>query len=73
MSNDKPVRLLDPVEVAEWLSMSEAYLKKLRHERKGPPYLKIGRRVKYHPAQVARWLRAREHGLPEPMTIGRSR
>ena len=72
MSNDKPVRLLTADEVAEWLSTSPDYLKKMRYQQVGPPYIKMGRAVRYHPAQVSRWLRARQHGLPEPVQVGRT-
>ena len=68
----KPVRLLNPSEVAEWLNTSPDYLKKMRYQQVGPPYIKMGMAVRYHPAQVSRWLRARQHGLPEPVQVGRT-
>lgn len=58
-------------QAAEWLNTSPGYLKKLRHERKGPPYFKTGRAVRYHPAQVARWLRAQQRGIEPAHTIGK--
>lgn len=69
----QPIALMDSETVAQWLELSPAYLKKMRHEQTGPPYLKIGRSVRYHPAQVSRWLKARQYGLPETKTIGRTR
>lgn len=58
-------------QTAAFLNTSPDYLKKLRHQRKGPPYFKNGRAVRYHPQQVARWLRAHQRGIEPVHTVGR--
>lgn len=63
----KPESLWTADETATFLATSTDYLKKLRSQKKGPPYFKSGRFIRYHPAQVRRWLGARQQGLPAPM------
>ncbi|MFB9775389.1 helix-turn-helix domain-containing protein [Brevibacterium otitidis] len=52
----KPVPLWTPAQVAEYLAVPEDRLARWRCDRVGPPFVKIGRSVRYHPRQVARWL-----------------
>lgn len=59
----RPPQLLTPEDVAEWLNTSTGYLAKLRSQGGGPPFTKFGRKVRYHPNAVARWLRARTVGV----------
>ena len=44
-----------PAEMAALYGVTEAYLKKLRHLRQGPPYRKLGRMVLYPLLDFARW------------------
>lgn len=41
---------------ADFLQVSREYLRKLRQRGGGPPFVKIGRSVRYIPAHVSRWL-----------------
>jgi hypothetical protein len=49
---DKPRPLATPAEVAEWLQVSTERLSKLRKGNGGPPYIKVGRQVRYSWADV---------------------
>ena len=52
-----PDDLLSSREVAQWLRCSVIHLQWLRHERKGPRYLKLGpRMLRYKRADVETWL-----------------
>lgn len=66
-----PAALWTPEQAAEFLATTPDYLKKLRHLEQGPPWFKLGRSVRYHPAQVARWLRGQQRGITPARTIGR--
>lgn len=65
------VQLWTAKECAHFLNTTPDYLKKLRSEKKGPPYFKTGRSVRYHPKQVQRWLLARQKGIEPAQTVGR--
>ena len=41
---------------ADFLQVSRDYLRKLRQRGGGPPFVKIGRSVRYIPSHVSRWL-----------------
>jgi predicted DNA-binding transcriptional regulator AlpA len=47
-----------PGECAEFCQVSTGQLAQLRRRGGGPPYVKVGRAVRYVPAQVARWIEA---------------
>lgn len=49
-------RLLNQKELSEILNMSEAWLEMSRFKKSGPPYLKIGRAVRYRLSDVNKWL-----------------
>jgi predicted site-specific integrase-resolvase len=54
-SGDVPVRrqdLLETVHAADALGLSPRTLEGWRRRGEGPPYLKIGRRVKYRPEDI---------------------
>lgn len=53
---NQPVSLWTAEETAAYLSVTPAYLKYLRGKKEGPPYYKLGPKVRYHPRQVVRWL-----------------
>ena len=48
--------LLTESEVAKWLQVSLACLRRWRFERRGPPYLKIGSLVRYRSDDVNIWV-----------------
>ena len=48
--------LLTPKRVAEITGLSEETLAQWRSQKRGIPYLKLGRRALYHPADVQRYL-----------------
>ncbi|MGH2769961.1 MAG: helix-turn-helix transcriptional regulator [Actinomycetota bacterium] len=50
-----PERLWSPERLAEHLGVPVATLAKWRHFGTGPRYLKIGKHVRYRPADVLRW------------------
>ena len=57
--------LLTPVDVAKELGIPTSTLANWRYQGLGPRYLRIGRHVRYHPADVDEWLRAqRSHHTP---------
>ena len=53
----RPV-LLDVEEAAQYLSLKESYLNKLRRGNDGPPYIKVGDSVRYHVDDLNEWLRS---------------
>jgi predicted site-specific integrase-resolvase len=50
--------LLSSADVAEWLDVSERTLEFWRYVGKGPAYVKVGKRVRYRPADVEAFLEA---------------
>ncbi|HEV7911389.1 MAG TPA: helix-turn-helix domain-containing protein [Methylocella sp.] len=52
--------LIDEIELAKVLGRPVPTLQKDRHARKGLPYIKIGRHVRYRPSDVKAWLDAHE-------------
>lgn len=56
MPQNTEARLLTVAEAAARLSVSKSYLDKLRMNGGGPPFVKIGARVAYDPADLATWL-----------------
>ena len=53
-----PTRALTEREVAESLGLSVATLRAWRHRGKGPRFLRLGRSVRYLPADLADFVRA---------------
>lgn len=69
MPSDTYNRLLNVTEAAERLSVSASYLNKLRVTGGGPPFVKIGARVAYDPADLVAWLAGQKRtttGQAEP-------
>jgi len=52
----KPLEMLNENQVAEYLNMSVAIVRKWRLFSKGPKFLKIGRAVRYKRTDVETWL-----------------
>lgn len=50
-----PERLWSPEQLAEHLGLPIATLAKWRHGNTGPRYLKIGKHVRYRPADIRHW------------------
>jgi hypothetical protein len=49
-------------EVAEALRLPERTLEDWRQTRQGPPYVKLGHRVRYEQTELLAWVRERRHG-----------
>ena len=54
-------RLLTPKEAAEFLRVSISWLAKARMRGDGPPYVKIGRAVRYPEGALHQWMKSRMH------------
>ena len=54
-------RLLTPREAADFLRVSESWLAKARMRGDGPPFVKIGRSIRYRQSDLVRWMRSRTH------------
>jgi predicted DNA-binding transcriptional regulator AlpA len=52
-------RLLFPQDAANFLGISLSWLAKSRMTGDGPPYLKIGRSIRYSDAALVQWLKSR--------------
>ena len=44
-------------ELSDQINVPRATLKRWRYEGVGPPFLRLGRHVRYDPAAIRRWLR----------------
>ena len=53
-------RLLTPKEAAEFLRVSLSWLAKARMRGDGPPFVKVGRSVRYSEAALVQWMRGRQ-------------
>lgn len=51
-------RLLNQQQLAEYLGKSTAWCEGARHKGEGPPYLKLGRHVRYKAEDVLEWMNA---------------
>lgn len=51
--------LIDTQAAAEWLGLAPSTLRNLRCKGGGPPAIKIGRSIRYDPAELDKWLSAR--------------
>jgi len=49
--------LLSEYQVAELLSMSVATIRRWRHIKEGPPYIKLGSSVRYHAETLLTWVK----------------
>jgi hypothetical protein len=52
--------LLEPNEAAAFLKVSLSWLAKERATSEGPPFIRIGRCVRYSKAALLRWLKSQE-------------
>lgn len=53
-------RLLTTAEVAQFLGVPVKTLHQWRYRRTGPPAARVGRHLRYDPADLAEWLRGRK-------------
>ena len=54
------VKLLTPKEAAELLKVSLSWLAKARMRGDGPPFIKVGRAVRYTEAALHLWMKSRQ-------------
>jgi predicted DNA-binding transcriptional regulator AlpA len=54
------LEFLTPKETAAFLRMSESWLAKARMRKDGPPFIEIGRSIRYSKGALLRWLKSRE-------------
>jgi predicted DNA-binding transcriptional regulator AlpA len=59
-SGDDIELLMKSNETAAFLRVSESWLAKARMRGEGPPFVQIGRSVRYSKAAVLRWLKSQE-------------
>jgi predicted DNA-binding transcriptional regulator AlpA len=52
--------LLKPPEAAKLLELSTSWLAKARMSGDGPPYLKMGRSVRYSEVALLQWMKSRQ-------------
>jgi predicted DNA-binding transcriptional regulator AlpA len=52
-------RLLIPKEAADFLRHSLSWLAKSRMQGDGPPFVKIGRSIRYRETDLVHWMKAR--------------
>jgi predicted DNA-binding transcriptional regulator AlpA len=53
-------RLLTPRDAADVLRLSPSWLAKARMRGDGPPYVKIGRSIRYGEAALAQWMKSHQ-------------
>jgi excisionase family DNA binding protein len=53
------VALLTPKEAARLLKVSTSFLAKARMRGDGPPFIKVGRSVRYSEAALVQWMKSR--------------
>jgi hypothetical protein len=52
--------LLTPKDAGNFLRLSESWLAKARMRGDGPPYVKLGRAIRYRQGALVQWLRSRQ-------------
>jgi len=55
----QPNELLHPAAVAETLGVPVRTLEAWRYRREGPPYVKVGRRIRYRSVDLENWILGR--------------
>ena len=53
-------RCLTPMEAADFLRLSSSWLAKARMRGDGPPYVKLGRSIRYSQTALLLWMRAHQ-------------
>ena len=54
-------RLLTPKETADFLRVSLSWLAKARMRGDGPPFVKIGRSIRYPESALRQWMKSQMH------------
>lgn len=54
------IKLLTPKEAAQLLKISESWLAKARMRGDGPPFIKVGRAIRYSETALLQWMRAHQ-------------
>jgi excisionase family DNA binding protein len=54
------LNLLSPKEAAKLLKVSLSWLAKARMNGDGPPYIRVGRSIRYSDAALLQWLKSRQ-------------
>jgi hypothetical protein len=57
---DSNERLLSPKDAANFLRVSMSWLAKARMRGDGPPFVKLGRSIRYLEGTLVRWIKARQ-------------
>ena len=55
------IKLLTPKEAAEMLKVSVSWLAKARMRGDGPPFIRIGRSIRYSELGLLQWMKAHQH------------
>ena len=55
-----PFNLLSPKEAAKLLKVSTSWLAKARMSGEGPPYIRVGRSIRYSETALQQWLKSRQ-------------
>lgn len=72
MTLDNPFQSLwTEAELAEHAGVSPRTIKRWRDQRKGPPFIQMGKRILYRQGAVAEWLLANEQEQPRGKRIGK--
>lgn len=59
--------VLTPLEAAQRLRLSISWLAKARMRGDGPPYIQIGRAVRYTEAALIQWMKSRQRLSPSEL------
>ena len=59
-SSGPPVVLLTPKDAARLLKVSLSWMAKARMRGDGPPYMRIGRSIRYAEATLLQWMKSRQ-------------
>ena len=57
--HDNDLRLLSPVQFADYVGVPLATVYQWNYQRTGPPFIKVGRHVRYRRVDIERWLASR--------------
>ncbi len=55
------IKLLTPKEAAELLKVSPSWLAKARMRGDGPPFIRIGRSIRYSELALLQWMKSHQH------------
>ena len=61
MAPSEEGQTLTSLQTARFIGMSESWLRQTRMRGGGPPFLKLGRSVRYFRSDLQRWLEAQRH------------